>query len=91
MFVLCAKRVVIDYASNVCWRTRAVGHQESQVGSEKARKVFRTGFSATGVELEMCIDVASVVELSARRHVDACVVSVDRFIQEWIVGCGWRG
>jgi hypothetical protein len=45
------------------------------VGSEKARKVFRTDLSATGVELEMRRDALSVVELSARRH----------------VGRGWRG
>jgi CheY-like chemotaxis protein len=40
-------------------------------------EVFRTGFSATGVELEMRRDAASAIELSARRHLDGFVIDCD--------------
>ena len=40
-------------------------------------EVFRTGFSATGVELEMRRDAASAIELSTRRHLDGFVIDCD--------------
>jgi DNA-binding response OmpR family regulator len=40
-------------------------------------EVFRTGFSATSVELEMLADAASAIELSARRHLDGFVIDCD--------------
>jgi CheY-like chemotaxis protein len=40
-------------------------------------EVFRTGFSGTGVELEMRRDAASAIELSARRHLDGFVIDCD--------------
>jgi DNA-binding response OmpR family regulator len=39
--------------------------------------VFLTGFSATGVELEMRRDAASAIELSTRRHLDGFVIDCD--------------
>ena len=36
--------------------------------------VFRTGFNATSVELEMRTDAASTIELSARRHLDGFII-----------------
>jgi hypothetical protein len=40
-------------------------------------EVFRTGFSATSVELEMRADAASAIELSARRHLDGFIIDCD--------------
>ena len=39
--------------------------------------VFRTGFNATSVELEMRTDAASTIELSARRHLDGFIIDCD--------------
>ena len=43
----------------------------------KLLEVIRTGFSATKVELEMRADVASALELSARRHLDGFIIDCD--------------
>jgi hypothetical protein len=40
-------------------------------------EIFRTGFSATSVELEMRRDAASAIELSTRRHLDGFVIDCD--------------
>jgi CheY-like chemotaxis protein len=40
-------------------------------------EVIRTSFSTTKVELEMRADVASAIELSARRHLDGFVIDCD--------------
>ena len=39
--------------------------------------VFRTGFDAKSVELEMRTDAASTIELSARRHLDGFIIDCD--------------
>jgi DNA-binding response OmpR family regulator len=46
-------------------------------GDATLLEVFRTGFSATTVELEMRADVASAIELLARRHLDGFVIDCD--------------
>ena len=42
-------------------------------GDAALLEVFRKGFCATSVELEMRTDAASAIELSARRHLDGFV------------------
>jgi len=39
--------------------------------------VFRTGFCATSVELEMRTDAASAIELATRRHLDGFIIDCD--------------
>jgi DNA-binding response OmpR family regulator len=43
----------------------------------KLLEIFLTAFSATSVELETRADVASAVELSARRHLDGFIIDCD--------------
>jgi len=40
-------------------------------------EVFRTSFLATSIELEMCTDAASAIELAARRHLDGFIIDCD--------------
>lgn len=46
-------------------------------GDATLLEVFRKGFCATSVELEMRTDAASAIELSARRHLDGFVIDCD--------------
>lgn len=46
-------------------------------GDATLLEVFRKGFCATSVELEMRTDAASAIELSARRHLDGLVIDCD--------------
>ena len=46
-------------------------------GDATLLEVFRKGFCATSVELEMRTDAASAIELSARRHLDGFIIDCD--------------
>jgi len=46
-------------------------------GDATLQEVFRAGFLATSVELEMRTDAASAIELAARRHLDGFVIDCD--------------
>jgi DNA-binding response OmpR family regulator len=46
-------------------------------GDATLPEVFRKGFCATSVELEMRTDAASAIELSARRHLDGFIIDCD--------------